>query len=817
MEVDNGDELRTTDAFMGTIDPGIEKVLAKLDSEAKGTIIEELDDDYEIDILLETREIIFRHAKAKLKNVTDNASKSTSENDTLRQKTTKESEIEAIALVGRRSKHRVIEDILKLMGYVSEQNDFFPYKITKREKCKSAFNIANAKDQFAQARVAQGGAESTDESSDSALDLVAADNPQGISKAPVEQCEVTTDADEGTHDGESGGNASVDLIPEQLPSGEPENSGRQAGGDPVLKVTPALIESGKSGQRAVSKAAEKTGPVTIEGGKNDKSICSECKTKLYPIRKTSKDSSTNTPPQVTLCTMATQTNWEDGIFSQSIPAEQVGIDSVLIEMDEKAERMSNSIRDIHKTLNSNREEMRAFKKVVDGGAKKATESDNMNNNRYAGLKNNQLALMKEVKWLREVVVRAGFASETGANCGGTSKQTSAGPSDQGGYNPTSARKDVGCESVWDIDTPAQNKARSDNTNTTSGSKAGSSLGKYLAQMKATSVRKPNTNAGESGRKVAAATRSNAGSKSTPQGGAQRGTVVVERSSTPVLPGGRAPSANILDISSGTGGSAQPIVIREERPYDEQYPSTDVQGKQNDPRAVNWADEVPDSEMARFYTKQREDEKASAGSAPAGQRHGNSHSGATADSVNGTRNGADGEGVRAVATANTSEPAVSVVTVDDVAVDNDGNPADPTADSYADAAGQWSPPARPYKRKWDKRDKKTPLKGVSQSPHRDIYIQGISTEGFSSKDEAITMVKDYCKFAHIFPTQAVVIPVRDDDSQTGCKITVKEKDAESLMVEDFWPDGIFARPWKPRPRGDNIAKAKPNVEGKDHNE
>ena len=62
-----------------------------------------------------------------------------------------------------------------------------------------------------------------------------------------------------------------------------------------------------------------------------------------------------------------------------------------------------------------------------------------------------------------------------------------------------------------------------------------------------------------------------------------------------------------------------------------------------------------------------------------------------------------------------------------------------------------------------------------------------------------MIKDYCRSAGVIPGQAAVIPVKDDDTQTGCKVTVRMSDASKLMSDDFWPNGIFARPWRPKPK------------------
>ena len=129
-----GNELLDKQEFLGVIDPGIEKILAKLDDEPKGNIVEELEQDYEMDILLETRDIIYRHAKAKLEKGRRTSTGEASSNDTTQRARTKDVELESMRLVNRRVKARVIDDICQLMNFVSGQTEYFPFKITKKVK-----------------------------------------------------------------------------------------------------------------------------------------------------------------------------------------------------------------------------------------------------------------------------------------------------------------------------------------------------------------------------------------------------------------------------------------------------------------------------------------------------------------------------------------------------------------------------------------------------------------------------------------------------------------------------------------------------------
>ena len=837
-------ELRETYKFKGSIDPGIEKILAKLDSEPRSNTIEELDMDYDLDILAETRNIIFGHAKEKLKVDSRARTKNSDRTNERSSNTAKETEIEALLLVGRRVKHKVIEDVIRLMGYVSEQIEFFPYKLTKTGKSVMSIDAEHIKS-FAKTSEEVPGddghtggiqntqrCETTDSNRDHAepnKELDANTDTHEPTEVNIEHNEPRPESDthlsghrlDGETDGEETARTSIQTTAgESAADKTSDNSAETNEPGKVISTstTTKPVEKVRTDNKQDS-ASTKTAQVNKT---EDEHLCRACAAKIEIDKrkeggngsKETKNASTDTNFLTFQRSMSTQTDADQMMFSQTIPPEQVGLESVLIEMDEKTEKLYETIKNVQKDAASERDKVKTLQNALRNNAKHTTERDNMNDCRYADLKANQTSMNTEINRLKEIIAKSGIAEKKDQGNANATRN----PKDKQDVGIATIRADepkqVTYESIWDVNTPNQGhrghyigesgttsstRQYANETNKSSGSEPSSSLGRYLAQRKATTPSAP--------------TGSNTNREGTNrQQDNQKRMVTSER----IVSLRRAPyvssSDNLLDTSSVQANALQTIVIHDERPYEDEHPKLPDNNNRDAAkgnRTVSWAEEIPDDEMARFFAKQREQEGATTSTNTTKPRTENNGNNTRPDKREQTQPSDINDKTTNKNSSNNSQ-SVS----DGIDNDDEGSAAESgggsSPNSYAEAAGDqpWSSP-RPYKRKWDKRDQKPPLKGVRQQPHREIYIQGISTEGFVSKDEAIAMVKDYCRFAHIIPTQAVVIPVKEDDSQTGCKITVKVDDADRIMADDFWPCGISARPWKARPRGDNNSKNKTN--------
>ena len=830
-------ELRDLHGFLGLIDPGIEKILAKLDSEPKGNVIDELDEDYEIDILLETRDIIFRHAKAKLEKSSHVEAGDAATNDSDHEVRTIETEINAMTLVNRRVKHRAIEDIILLMNYISELTDFFPYKIVKKGKGICYVKSGTIKKFVVKEKNDENNADSSSGGSD------VSDDEDGVHEAS-EAPERMLDANE---------TASVD---------KPEHAEARAATE-LNTVAPHVteIEGDVQADNDSDKTTRVTGDSTSGKGKklntiaksseqplvenpneltDSVSLChvcgctGECSKQQRSVQADLAGSrKSNVEPRIKGKTMATQTESDFIIFSQPIPDEQIGIESVLTELDERSGKVEDKVDGVVKEMTYLKEKIGSLQKWRAEEARRADARNKENSALHESTKANQLSLIQEVKWLRDIVTKADLTND--ANRG--AKESDPGVRMKGSANPASRPvKPTGSDtydSIWNIENSntakvASNQANSRAPSSRNGPTAGmntrpdqgktnmnSALGKYLAQLKAVNTV---TNRAIDGRRLVPGQDQNPTMTGmVGEQGAKQANGHMNRPSYPAngigsASSGYGASSNLLDLSEYRGDRrAAAVAVTDDRPYRMQYPA--VPGADAVPVALNsdgkpvqWADEISDNEMANFY----KDQVASSSK--------NMNASGASEQSGGARSRQNAAGAGQSATNNASQETTmndqlttgdKMVSGNDAVITIDGTNDDTTDNSYAGVAGEgdWSPPVRSNKRKWEMRDKKPPLKGVDQQPHREIYVQGISTDGFKSKEEVVTMVRDYCRFEGVIPGQAVVIPVKDDDTQTGCKVTVRASDANKLMTDDFWPNGIFARPWRPKPKGNDNAKEK----------
>ena len=95
----------------------------------------------------------------------------------------------------------------------------------------------------------------------------------------------------------------------------------------------------------------------------------------------------------------------------------------------------------------------------------------------------------------------------------------------------------------------------------------------------------------------------------------------------------------------------------------------------------------------------------------------------------------------------------------------------------------------------------PLRGKPATVNRDIYLQGLALGDGVYDEDVIESVRNYCIERGITPVFIRIIPVKFDDTRTGCRLTVSDDDYERVIMNRFWPDHIRVRDWTIKPKDD----------------
>ena len=116
-------------------------------------------------------------------------------------------------------------------------------------------------------------------------------------------------------------------------------------------------------------------------------------------------------------------------------------------------------------------------------------------------------------------------------------------------------------------------------------------------------------------------------------------------------------------------------------------------------------------------------------------------------------------------------------------------------------GWLTPTSHNKKRKREKSgQKKYPLlAGAQIVAHRDVLVRRLDYQQCECYADIEEMVRLHCRARGIMTVQVNAIPYAPDDTQIGCKVTVKEEDYDTLLAKGFWPKPAFARQWYRKPR------------------
>ena len=92
-----------------------------------------------------------------------------------------------------------------------------------------------------------------------------------------------------------------------------------------------------------------------------------------------------------------------------------------------------------------------------------------------------------------------------------------------------------------------------------------------------------------------------------------------------------------------------------------------------------------------------------------------------------------------------------------------------------------------------------LSGAQNLPQKDLYVQGIAFSRYDSYKDVEEMMYLFGEARDFKFAFAKAIPVKNDNTKIGCKITVNEEDVDTLMDEGFWPENVSVRYWHTKPK------------------
>ena len=95
-----------------------------------------------------------------------------------------------------------------------------------------------------------------------------------------------------------------------------------------------------------------------------------------------------------------------------------------------------------------------------------------------------------------------------------------------------------------------------------------------------------------------------------------------------------------------------------------------------------------------------------------------------------------------------------------------------------------------------------LSGMKQVKSVEMYVHGLHLkEGQSPKDLAIN-VRHYCEDKGVRVMASRVVRNWHDDQLVGCKISVPERNMDTVIADRFWPHFITCRKWEVRKRNNH---------------
>ena len=96
----------------------------------------------------------------------------------------------------------------------------------------------------------------------------------------------------------------------------------------------------------------------------------------------------------------------------------------------------------------------------------------------------------------------------------------------------------------------------------------------------------------------------------------------------------------------------------------------------------------------------------------------------------------------------------------------------------------------------KRDKKLlpMIAGMVEDDTKEYLVRGLVVKSFKTHGDLEQAVKAYCDDRKVPTEYHRVITFKNNKKTVGCKITIKTRNAEKILSNDFWPKGIKVREW-----------------------
>ena len=116
---------------------------------------------------------------------------------------------------------------------------------------------------------------------------------------------------------------------------------------------------------------------------------------------------------------------------------------------------------------------------------------------------------------------------------------------------------------------------------------------------------------------------------------------------------------------------------------------------------------------------------------------------------------------------------------------------------------WCTPTPIIKERKRKRTKSSPksnppLRAVQTKQYKDIFVRGLSTEGYDTRDAMEDAIIEYCEERGVALYFVRIMMKKSEPDEASIKITVSEEDMFTVLDHTFWPRHAEVREWYPHP-------------------
>ena len=110
-----------------------------------------------------------------------------------------------------------------------------------------------------------------------------------------------------------------------------------------------------------------------------------------------------------------------------------------------------------------------------------------------------------------------------------------------------------------------------------------------------------------------------------------------------------------------------------------------------------------------------------------------------------------------------------------------------------------------------------LIGMKQVRSVEMYVHGLHLKENQSFKDLATNVRRYCEDKGVRVMTSRIIRNWHDDQLVGCKISVPERNMDTVIADRFWPHFVTCRKWEVRKRNNQDDRDEQNFEDQDDRE